>query len=88
VAARQALQTSMKRAYDVRHRSLEAAVTKLGALSPLKVLDRGFSLTQRADGHLVTSVAQVAPGEAITVRLREGTLDAEVRKLVDPENET
>jgi len=85
VAARQALEASMKRAYDQRHRSLEAATAKLGALSPLKVLDRGFSLTLRADGALVTDASEVAPGEAITVRLRRGELGAEVRDARDVE---
>ena len=68
----------MKRATDRRQRALEACTHKLDALSPLKVLDRGFSLTQDAHGHLVTRADQVRRGDAITVRLREGTLAAEV----------
>ena len=74
----QTLAASMKRAADRRQRALEACTHKLGALSPLKVLDRGFSLTQDAGGHLVTRADQVRPGDAITVRLREGAIAAEV----------
>jgi exodeoxyribonuclease VII large subunit len=81
VALRQALASSMKGAYDRRHRALEACATKLGALSPLKVLDRGFSLTQDGRGQLITRAAQLAPGDAIKVRLREGDLDAQVREV-------
>jgi exodeoxyribonuclease VII large subunit len=75
---RQTLEATIKRATDRRQRALEACTHKLDALSPLKVLERGFSLTQDASGHLVTRAEQVRPGDAITVRLREGALAAEV----------
>jgi exodeoxyribonuclease VII large subunit len=78
VRLRQTLEASMARATDRRQRALEACSTKLGALSPLKVLDRGFSLTQDAQGHLLTRADQVRPGDPITVRLREGAVQAEV----------
>jgi exodeoxyribonuclease VII large subunit len=44
----------------------------------VRVLERGFSLTQRADGRLLTRAADVAPGERVHVRLREGAFDATV----------
>jgi exodeoxyribonuclease VII large subunit len=78
VGLRQTLEAAIKRATDRRQRVLEACTHKLDALSPLKVLDRGFSLTQDAQGHLVTRADQVRPGDAITVRLRDGALAAEV----------
>jgi exodeoxyribonuclease VII large subunit len=78
VGLRQSLEAAMKRGGDRRHRALEACLVKLGALSPLKVLDRGFSLTLDARGHLITSAAEVAPGAPITIRLRAGTLAADV----------
>ena len=42
----------------------------------MRVLERGFSLTQRADGHVVTSAADLQPGERIHVRLHDGSVDA------------
>ena len=78
VGLRQSLEGAMKRSGDRRHRALEACLVKLGALSPLKVLDRGFSLTLDARGHLITSAGEVAPGAPITIRLRDGTLAASV----------
>jgi exonuclease VII large subunit len=44
----------------------------------VRVLERGFSLTQRADGRLITTAAEVAPGERVRVRLRDGGFDATV----------
>ncbi len=55
-----------------------ALTAKLDAMSPLKVLTRGYSMTQRADGEVVTSANQVEIGERITVSLRDGKLSATV----------
>ena len=44
----------------------------------MRVLERGFSLTQHADGRLITTAAEVAPGERVHVRLRDGGFDATV----------
>jgi exodeoxyribonuclease VII large subunit len=69
-----------RRALQRRRHEIDAARGKLEALSPLKVLERGFSLTLRADGHLVTRAADAPPGQRIRVRLREGELGAVVEE--------
>ena len=61
-----------------RSEALGVMMGKLGALSPLSVLDRGFSITEKQDGSIVRNAADVAKGENITVRLAKGTLTAEV----------
>jgi exodeoxyribonuclease VII large subunit len=68
-----------RRGLQRRRHEIEAARGKLEALSPLQVLERGFSLTLRADGHLLTRAADATPGERIRVRLREGELAAVVQ---------
>ncbi len=50
----------------------------LDAMSPLKVLARGYSMTTMEDGRLVTMAEQVAPGERVNVRLQRGTLHCQV----------
>ena len=50
----------------------------LDALSPLKVLGRGFAMAQKEDGTVLRSAAQVCLGEKIEVRLGEGTLGCTV----------
>ncbi len=43
---------------------------RLEAMSPLKVMARGYSVTFRSsDGHVVRSAADVAPGDAVSIRL-------------------
>ena len=55
-----------------------AAVSKLDAMSPLKVLSRGYAMAQNGSGELVRSIKQVETGERITVSLSDGTLCATV----------
>ena len=55
-----------------------AAVSKLDAMSPLKVLTRGYSMAQTQEGTLVRSVHQVELGQRIRVALSDGTLSATV----------
>ena len=55
-----------------------AAVSKLDAMSPLKVLTRGYSMAQTEQGSLLRSVSQVELGERISISLADGTLSATV----------
>ncbi len=52
-------------------------VATLDALSPLKVLSRGFAVAQ-SDGKLISSVNSVEIGDRITLNLYDGTLDCTV----------
>lgn len=53
---------------------LGTAAASIHAMSPLKVLGRGYSMTTLEDGTLVTSARQTQPGTEVQVRLREGSL--------------
>ena len=55
-----------------------ASVSKLDAMSPLKVLTRGYSMARTEDGTVVRSVHQVERGQRITVNLSDGRLSATV----------
>ena len=57
-----------------------AQISKLEAMSPLKVLTRGYSMVQTEREEVVRSVSQVALGERIQVRLSDVTLSATVMK--------
>jgi exodeoxyribonuclease VII large subunit len=64
-----------------RHRA-EAAAAQLESLSPLAVLARGYSLTQRtADGAVVHDAASLAPGESITTRFARGQAISRVEQI-------
>ena len=55
-----------------------AQVGKLDAMSPLKVLTRGYALVAKEDGKIVRSVSDVKPREPIAVRVSDGTIVATV----------
>ncbi|MBR2888768.1 MAG: exodeoxyribonuclease VII large subunit [Oscillospiraceae bacterium] len=54
------------------------AVSKLDAMSPLKVLTRGYAMAQTGEGTVIRSVTQVTPGQQIRVAVSDGTIDATV----------
>jgi exodeoxyribonuclease VII large subunit len=80
-AMRHRLEVAMRPALVRRRHVIEGACGKLEALSPQRVLERGFSLTQRADGHVVTGAGDVRPGDKVVVRLRDGGFGATVDEV-------
>jgi exodeoxyribonuclease VII large subunit len=61
------------------HRTLVAALERqLVAVGPESVLARGFSYTQRDDGSLVRSSADVGPGQRIRTVVADGSFVSEV----------
>lgn len=62
-----------------------AAVSKLDAMSPLKVLSRGYSMAQSEEGEVIRSVHQTELGQRITVALSDGKLSATVMKKMEAE---
>ena len=55
-----------------------ALTAKLDAMSPLKVLTRGYAMAETADGEVVRSVKQVKTGDSINVSFSDGSLHATV----------
>jgi exodeoxyribonuclease VII large subunit len=51
----------------------------LEALSPVKILERGYALVFDASGTLIKDAAQVSPGTEVTARVARGTFTAEVK---------
>ena len=51
---------------------------KLDAMSPLKVLTRGYAMAQNTEGTVVRSVNQVTSGEKIHILLSDGTVESQV----------
>ncbi|MGM9593294.1 MAG: exodeoxyribonuclease VII large subunit [Candidatus Onthomonas sp.] len=74
------LLSQMQSLTHTQRNRLSALAAALDAMSPLKVLARGYSLTQDEGGKLLTSVEQVQPGQGIQVRLSDGSLDCTVMK--------
>jgi exodeoxyribonuclease VII large subunit len=84
----QALMTAMRQSLMQNRSRLEQANGKLATLSPLAILDRGYSLVFNAGGELVKDVRQLQPGDAIQARLAHGQVDARVESLHEPKSKT
>ncbi len=68
-----------------KNRQFVASVSKLDAMSPLKVLARGYAVAKDLKGNVLRAASQIEAGEQITVTLSEGSLLAEVKdKEVTP----
>ncbi|MCE9604381.1 MAG: exodeoxyribonuclease VII large subunit [Planctomycetia bacterium] len=73
---------AMKHRLQIQRGKLDGWAGKLESLSPLGVLARGYSVTQRAaDGTLVRDAAQLQPGELIRTRLADGELLSRVEQV-------
>jgi exodeoxyribonuclease VII large subunit len=74
-----------RRLSDARHGFVRAAAS-LDALSPLKVLSRGYAVASDEQGRVLRSVSDAQIGQGIEVRLRDGSLDCRVEQRKEQEN--
>ncbi len=67
-------------------RAVAALDDRLRALSPLRVLGRGYALVSREDGRLVRRGGEVAVGERIVTRVGDGSrIKSRVEETLPPE---
>ena len=61
-------------------------VAKLDAMSPLKVLTRGYAMAENEEGQLVRSVHQVQSGDTLNIRFGDGAVKTTVcdKKELNP----
>ncbi len=62
-------------------RRITAMASKLDALSPLKVLGRGYAIPYRADGQTLASIEQVSVDDTISLQITDGVLDCRVTNI-------
>jgi exodeoxyribonuclease VII large subunit len=62
-----------------RRAHVERLTAQLEALSPIKILERGYALVFDSNGALVKDATQLAPGTEVSARVAHGTFTAEVK---------
>jgi exodeoxyribonuclease VII large subunit len=77
-ACRTRLDRTMERMLHTAASTVSALDARLNSLSPLAVLERGYALVLDAEGGLVRSTAQLAPGNLVTTRLSDGAFTSRV----------
>lgn len=85
---RQQLDTIQKELYAVSRQYLEgmkrqfvSLTAGLDAMSPLKVLGRGYCMTKDSDGNMICSIESVSPGDNLTIHLKDGRINALVKDV-------
>ena len=54
---------------------------KLDALSPLKVLTRGYAMVESGNNHVIRSVSQISIGDNVHIKVSDGTVSASVTNV-------
>ena len=70
------LVSNQKSTLDKKKQRFVGLTAKLDAMSPLKVLTRGYAMASTEDGSVLRSVRQVKPGDCVNVSLGDGSLQA------------
>ena len=66
-------------------RDLHTLAQRLNALSPLATLQRGYSISRKTDGQVLTSAEQVSIGDKVEIQLADGDLICRVEELLSEE---
>ncbi len=66
--------------------ALSLLAGKLDSLSPLRVLSRGYSVVYDGSGRPVREAAALQPGDAVSIRLAKGSVQAEIIGSIPPGN--
>jgi exodeoxyribonuclease VII large subunit len=78
------LRVRAERIVRLKREGLQRLALQLEERGPLKALERGYAIATDSSGNVLRDAAQIAVGDAISVRLHRGTFAAEVRKKKEP----
>ena len=81
----QRMEAACSRGLSDKRQQYVRLASALEALSPLKVLSRGFSVATDAGGRLLRDAAEAVPGDKIHIRLERGGLDCRVENRTEDE---
>ena len=65
------------RVSEARHR-LHVASRELASVSPHRIVQRGYAIVRGGDGSILVDAGQVVAGDALSVEVRHGSVDATV----------
>jgi len=84
-SVQQRLGLTAHRQLSARQQHFAALTASLDALSPLKVLGRGYAVAQTEDGTVLRTSRQVREGDRIRVQLGQGSLGCAVEHIINGE---
>ncbi len=75
-----AMDSAVKHSIAVKSKDFSALCAKLDAMSPLKILARGYSVASK-NGKVISDIASVGKGDMIDVMLNGGNIECEITKV-------
>lgn len=76
----QKLSSGLQKNLSEQRKRFGSLAASLDALSPLKVLGRGYSMVQTSEGAITHSIAQVNVGDTLSVKMSDGSLHCLVER--------
>ena len=62
--------------FSIKKQQFLSLTAALDAMSPLKVLERGYAMVQDSGGRIVKNAADIVPGESVSITLGQGSFTA------------
>ena len=75
------MRKTMEAIYRQKSQQFVSLTATLSALSPLKIMERGYGLVFTEDETLIKSTQQVSTGDKIAVSIKDGTLECEITEI-------
>ncbi|SLM62134.1 MULTISPECIES: exodeoxyribonuclease VII large subunit [Dickeya] len=75
------LQHALEKQLNQQKQRFGEACSHLEAVSPLATLARGYSVTTTATGQVMKKTTQIAPGDKLKTRLRDGWVESQVTEI-------
>jgi exodeoxyribonuclease VII large subunit len=80
------IKRAMQQVLSKKQTEFERILSTLGALSPLKIMERGYSLAYSEENRLIKSINQVKKDESVQIQLTDGSLFCRVENIKESEN--
>lgn len=77
----QDLNLKIRFALKIKNENFNAIVGKLDVLSPLNILNRGYSITSTDSGRIIKEAKNIKEGDLITTRLSRGEIRSKVKSI-------
>ena len=81
LALKDRLVAAGKQSISTKNNRYIALISKLDAMSPLKVLGRGYSIVNSDDGSTIASVDSIHKNDTVSVRVSDGSFTATVKEV-------
>ncbi|NRD80704.1 exodeoxyribonuclease VII large subunit [Bacillus sp. BRMEA1] len=80
------LNKAMVKVHSKKQTDFQRIISTLRALSPLAIMERGYSLAYSEDNRLIKSVSQVKNFDKVQIQLTDGSLFCQVEQIKEIEN--